>query len=69
VNETRQQRFTKGKAMSKQPDSLLQDVWLGRQRETRRYHYLEFSKTFDSVSCNILTDTLRNYGLEKWTVK
>lgn len=55
--------------MSKQPDSLLQDVWLGRQRETRRYHYLEFSKTFDSVSCNILTDTLRNYGLEKWTVK
>ena len=31
--------------------------------------YLEFSKAFGTVSCNILTDKLMKYGLDKWTVR
>lgn len=31
--------------------------------------YLAFSKAFDTVSHNILTDQLMNYGLDTWTVK
>ena len=29
--------------------------------------YLDFSKAFDSVSQNILTDRLRKCGLDEWT--
>jgi len=31
--------------------------------------YLDFSKAFDTVSCNILIDKLRKCGLEEWSVR
>ena len=31
--------------------------------------YLNFSKAFDTVSCNIFINRLGKYRLEKWTVR
>lgn len=30
--------------------------------------YVDFSKAFGTVSCNILIDKLMKYGLDKWAV-
>lgn len=29
--------------------------------------YLYFNKAFDTVSCNIITDKMTKYRLDKWT--
>lgn len=31
--------------------------------------YLDFSKAFDVVSCNVLTDKLTKYRLDKWKIR
>jgi len=50
--------------MPKQPNSLLQDDWLGGQGESTGYH-LRFSVLSPH---NIFTGTLMKYGLDKWMV-
>ncbi|GAB0183458.1 mitochondrial enolase superfamily member 1 [Grus japonensis] len=62
-----QHGFTKGKSCL---TNLIADM-TGRVDEGRAVDvvYLDFSKVFDTVSCNILIGKLRKCGLDEWTVR
>ncbi|KAK4827963.1 hypothetical protein QYF61_022665 [Mycteria americana] len=69
-----QHGFTKGKIMLNQPDSLLQCFYnevtsLVDEGRAVDVVYLDFRKSFDTVSHNIFADKLTKYGQSKWTAR
>lgn len=65
-----QRGFTKGKSCLTNPIAFYDKVtsWVDEGRVVHVV-YFDFSKAFNSVSCNILIDKLRKSSLLEWTVR
>ncbi|KAJ7414882.1 hypothetical protein BTVI_39985 [Pitangus sulphuratus] len=61
--------FINGQSSLTNPSAIYNETttWMDEERAVDAF-YLNFSKVFDTVSCNIFISKLRKYGLDKWMV-
>lgn len=70
VIESIQCGFMKGKSCLTDPMAFYNKVTSSMDEgRTVDFVYLDFSNIFGTVSCNIVSDKLMKYGLDKWTVR